>query len=422
MLQQSRSLRVLYAAGPGNVLGTYHHWQQGQEDPSQISVTYSGQFYNVCRSLDAQGYIISSFPEKTIVRDGQFTIEHRPKLLKNASGIAYHFNQILYGLQIAVTALRWKADAVVVADGTTHWFVLSLLTYLGIAVVPSIHCVLWCKYLPHKRIDRLVTALNRSLFSRSAAVLTASHDISAQVRQVVGKKPHPSMLEFLPLYRREEFDGLPPAHLDRLPFKVLFIGRVEPEKGVFDLLEVAKRLRARGRTDIEFGFCGTGSALEAMRQEIQNAQLSDVVKLYGYCHKPQLREYLGQAHVVIAPTQTTFIEGFCQVVAEGILSGRPVITSTVCPALSYVRSGVVEVPPDDVQGYEAAILRLCDDSSFYQEKQQGCQAVQEQFYDLSKSWGSMLKQALVAVQQQLGSVSHPTAAEYMQPANPLFGK
>ena len=44
-------LRILYAAGPGDVIGTYRHWKEGRDDPSQIAITYSGQFYSLCKEL-----------------------------------------------------------------------------------------------------------------------------------------------------------------------------------------------------------------------------------------------------------------------------------------------------------------------------------------------------------------------------------
>ena len=60
----TKPLRILYAAGPGDVIGTYNHWINRQDDPSQVSVTYSGQFYEVCCALDAEGYVISSYGKK----------------------------------------------------------------------------------------------------------------------------------------------------------------------------------------------------------------------------------------------------------------------------------------------------------------------------------------------------------------------
>lgn len=259
-----RSLRVLYAAGPGNVLGTYRHWLNGKDDASQVSVTYSSQFFNACRSLDAQGYVLSSCPEATVFEDEQFKIEHRPNSAQDKSGISYHLHLIWYGLRLTASALRWRADVAVVAEGTTHWFVLLALSLLGVKVVPTIHCVLWGKYAPQKKLDKLVSKLNGYLFASSHRVMVASNDIAAQVKQITIEQPEIS--EFLPLYRRSEFSCIAPPSADRSPFRVLFIGRIEVNKGVFDLLEIAKRFKAEGREDIRFDLCGLGPAFEALKQ------------------------------------------------------------------------------------------------------------------------------------------------------------
>ena len=101
-----------------------------------------------------------------------------------------------------------------------------------------------------------------------------------------------------------------------------------------------------------------------------------------------------RAHAVIVPTTSQFAEGFNQVVAEAVLSGRPVITSSVCPAVAYVRDAVVEVAADDVRAYGDAVLRLCDDRAFYAAKASACRAAQAQFYDESRGWAAALKRAL----------------------------
>lgn len=395
--RKSKPLRILYAAGPGNVFGTYKHWIRGQDDPSQVSITFSSQFYDVCRALGAQGYIISSHQEKIFFCDGQFKIEHRPHPLFHTSGILYHVGQVWYGLGLVVSALLWQADVVVVYEGSVHWFVLSVLPLLGVKVVPSLHCVLWRKYLPRKKIENLICRLNHYLFANSSAILVASSDISEQVEQTIGCQ-HRSTIEFLPIYRREEFSDVAPPNRNQLPFRVLFIGRIEQNKGVFDLLDIAKRFSSEGRADIQFDICGSGEALESLRLAAKDSGLDSSFVCHGYCNKPQMREILSQAHVVIAPTTTAFVEGFCQVVAEGILAGRPVVTSSVVPALSYVRPGVVEVQPDDSKGYGDALLKLYGDREFYEQKRQGCFEVQEQFYDTSKGWGAGLESILRTLQ------------------------
>lgn len=393
----SKTLRVLYAAGPGDVIETYQHWVEGRDDPSQVSVTYSSQFYEVCRALDAQGYVISSSREKKGWHDEQFTLEHRPIPFRFSSGLPYHFGQLWYGLRLIVSALRSRSQAVVVADGTTHWFVLSLLPLLGVQVIPSLHCVLWCKYLPPSTVEKWLFKLSRNLFANQcAAILTASEEISEQLVEITGSQNLPLVL-FLPTYRRTEFAGMGEPDVNRSPFRVLFAGRIEPNKGVFDLLEIAKRFAALGRQDIVFDVCGTGSALESLRKAASEAGVDSSFVCHGHCNKTQMREMFKRSHVVIVPTKTDFVEGFNQVVVEGVLSGRPVVTSAVCPALSYVRDAVVEVPPDDIQEYGNALLKLCDDRTFYEEKQRSCLTLQEQFYDSSRGWGAMLKSVLTAI-------------------------
>jgi glycosyltransferase involved in cell wall biosynthesis len=121
---------------------------------------------------------------------------------------------------------------------------------------------------------------------------------------------------------------------------------------------------------------------------------------HGHCNKEKMRRMFNRSHAVIVPTRTGFAEGFNKVVAEGILSGRPVVTSAVCPALPYVRDAVVEVPPDEVMGYCNALLKLCDDRQFYEQKRHSCLSLQEQFYDDSKGWGGVLKSILVSMQER----------------------
>ena len=390
----SQSLRLLYAAGPGNVIGTYHYWIASQDDPSQVSVTFSSQFYDVCRALNAQGYVISSCPEKKFVQEGQFTIEHRPIPLRNASGLLYHLGQLWYGFQLVFSAVRFGSDVVIAADGTTHWFVLSLLPWFGVQVIPTLHCVLWRKYAPLNRIEKLFLNFNRRFFTRDCtAILVASDDIAEQVEEFTGHQ-HQPLMKYLPLYRRTEFTDVSEPDEQRLPFRVLFVGRIEPNKGVFDLLEVAKRFDSEGRQDITFDLCGTGSALETLRLAAKEAGLEKTFICHGHCNKIRMRQMFSQSHTVIVPTRTDFVEGFNQVVVEGVLVGRPVVTSAVCPALVYVRDAVVEVAPNDVKGYGNALLKLCDSRDFYEEKRQGCLTVQEQFYDSSQSWAATLNSAL----------------------------
>jgi glycosyltransferase involved in cell wall biosynthesis len=389
----TRPLRILYAAGPGDVIGTYHHWKAGRDDPSQVAITYSGQFYSLCREIGAQGYVISYCPRVERLRDGAFCVKHRPVRFGKGPGALYHLGQIWYGARLTMSAVFFGADVAVVSGGA-HWFSLGLLPLLGVKVAPTLHCVLWRKGKPPTgTIGRTIQKLNARFFrNRTAAVLTLSKDISEQLSELLAGREK-TVIPFLPNYRPQSFEGLGAASSPP-PFRVFFAGRIERNKGVFDLLNIARRFAAEGKADIEFDLCGDGSALSELKQAVASAGVGERFRCHGHCDKAKMRQMYAAAHVVIAPTTSDFIEGFNKVVAEGVLAGKPVITSSVCPALEYVRDAVVEAPVNDVQAYGDAILRLRDDPEFYRQKIRGCTAAQEQFYDTGRGWGAAVKKML----------------------------
>lgn len=388
-------LRLLYVSGPGDIIHTYTHWRDGKDDPSEVNVTYSGQFFDVCRDESADGCVISTIATRGKLCDEHLSVYHRPIPFATSGPILYHLGQLLYAVRILLTSLRQHTDILVIARGT-HWFLLTPLAWMGVQVVPSLHCVLWPKYGRRSRIQRLIDRWNGTFFKhRAFAIMSASDDIDRQVLELTNELPKP-IVAFLPLYRRESFESIPPADWSRRPFRVLYAGRIEEYKGVFDLLDVARSLHDSGFRDIEFDLCGTGAAFHELKRKTEAQGLAAGFRLHGHCSRDVMKAMYAKAHVVVVPTTTRFIEGFNQVVVESILSGRPVITSSVCPALAYVRDAVVEVPPDDAGAYAQAIRRLFEDEAYFEVKQAACMHVQEQFYDRDRSWYTAFRHVIAA--------------------------
>jgi glycogen(starch) synthase len=398
--RNQRRLRIIYTAGPGDIGGTFRFWRQGQDDPGQVAMTYSAQFYDVCRETGALGYAISSHPRHELIVDDSLRVEHRRIPFIHRGGALYHLGQVWMALWLTTTAIRFRANVVVVGEGTCHWFPLRLLRHIGIAVVPTVHCVFWSQAGRRSSlIPRLIARLNRPFWRRSAmSILSASHVISRQLDEVAGGTARP-VIDFLPTYRPETFADIPPPAPKGSSFRVLFAGRVETNKGVFVLLEIARRLKAAGRTDIEFDLCGNGSAIDELRRGALEAGLTRQFRVHGHCDRATMRQIFRLCDIVIVPTTKDFVEGFNQVVVEGVLAGRPVVTSNVCPALEYVRAAIVEVPPDDVDAYEKAILALAEKGPLYDEKRAACPQLQGQFYDPSRGWAAALVRALDPLRQ-----------------------
>lgn len=386
---------LAYAAGPGDVVTTFKQWQKGHDDPHQVAITYSGQFFDLCRKLDFKGVVLSSNPRSDMVQTDRFHVENIP-VAPAGSGLHFHNARVRSSLHFLHKARKLGANVFIISDATGHWFPFTFARRAGELFIPSLHCVLWSRFSNFPTSRRIINLLERSFFrSGCAGILAVSQEVGDQAKQIAGDLQTDVRI-FNPTYREDTFSGiLSPPDLKN-GFNVFFAGRIEAEKGVFELLQVAKKLNATGRKDIFFDILGNGSEEQNLRQETDKAGLKDMFRVHGYCKRPKLLKILSESHAVVVPTSTIFNEGFNKVVAEGILSGRPVITSSACPALNSVKEAVVEVPPDDADSYLRAILSLADDSLLYEQKRQFCAGSAPMFYDLANSWGTGLEEIVVS--------------------------
>lgn len=390
------SYRVFYAAGPGNVIQAHKHWMKGEQDPGQVSITYSSQFAEFCRDIGAEAYIVSYNAKKEIFRDGPFTLEHRPKPMPGATGIRYHIAEALYGLSLLATALRFRANAAVLASGSSHYFVTSLFRLVGIQVVTVLHTTLWPSGFPPTRlVPRLISRLD-SLFFRwaSTATIGVSPECIRQVEQLTRGRHNP-LYQIRSQFRPEYFESIPPPpHHDQRPFQIMFAGRINRDKGVFDILEMAQRVEAREPGRVRWEICGSGPDLEGLRRRHHEMGLNPVVAVRGWTSPQDLRDVLAQSHASIVPTRSSFAEGMAKTVIEAVLSGRPVITNPVVPALEVLRPACVEARTGDVDSYVEAILRLINNPDYYRRLCEACPDLQRQFYDGEQGMRAVLRRVI----------------------------
>jgi N-acetylglucosaminyl-diphospho-decaprenol L-rhamnosyltransferase len=401
---KGRGLRILYAAGPADVIGTWKYWRAGEDDPRSTDVGRFTQFYDFCRETGAQGMLIAQRAKRRNQSAGNLRFLYRAAPWQN-SGYAtfYHLGQMWNGLRLTYHAVRFKADVMVVSMGT-HWFMLTLPACLGIQVVPDLCCTLW----PAGRRKRnTVSAIIQGLDARFwrnhvAATLCVSEECQRQVGELSGTPRGPLILHRT-LYRQTWMSGVESPDHQKRPFVLLFAGRVEKNKGVFDLLEVMRRLQIARRGRFRCVICGDGSALAAVRRDVARLGLSDSVEIVRYIERPQMLAKLAEAHVAIAPTTAKFAEGLNRAVIEGVLAGRPVIATKVCNARDALAPAVIEVECGDTAAMTNAVLRLESDAECYREKQAACFALSRQFYDIERSWGTALKRAMDAAMPRMAA-------------------
>jgi glycogen synthase len=377
--------RVLYALGPGDVVTSYRNWRTGDEGVGETSLTYSGQFFEACRRRGYRGYAISSFRTAGIEADSVMVVENRPKRLVG-QGLRYHVSQLLYGLSIMMTAIRWRAHVVFVDSGTTYWAVLAALRLANIRVGAVLHNVPWPAGHKPQEIGRRAILRSDGWFwrRRDIAVISVSPECERQVVELAGVfKGH--AIQCRAQFRRGDFAAIEHPVMDVRPFRIVFAGRVERDKGALDLVEIAKLLDARYPGQTRFDVCGGGSALEELRRLIETAGVGHLVHTHGRLNRPALLQIYARSHAFIIPTRSTFCEGMPMVCAEAVLAGRPFIAPPVTNALDVLNGAMLVAETDNPRSYAEKIGQLLEDPRQYEQLRAACPKVQEQFYDRQNS-------------------------------------
>ena len=159
----------------------------------------------------------------------------------------------------------------------------------------------------------------------------------------------------------------PPPPYDQRPFQIMFLGRMIRCKGIFDILEMAQKVEARAARTASVGkFAAPGTIWRNSSASQHEMGLESIVRVRGWISLPDLIDVYARSHAAIVPTRSSFIAGLEMTAAEAILAGRPLITSSVVPALELVRPACVEARTDDVDSYVEGVLKLISDREYYE--------------------------------------------------------
>ena len=361
--------------------------------PSEVSITFSGQIEEFCSEIRAEAFIVSNRPETGVLEDDPFKLEHLPK--RERRGLFYFVEEMRYCFCLARRARRFKADVALLDSGTTQFFMMALFPLLGIPVIPILHNSLWPKgFRPESRGQRIIQWLDGMFWRRvPRAVLAVSPEVQRQVEELAGphhRPIHQIRAQFDPQY----FSSIPPADPDAVPFRVMFIGRVVPEKGVLDIPVMARAIEDRAPGFVRWTICGRGTALEMLRARIVELGLSQVVEVHGWTSLEDLQRIYAESHVSIVPTRSGFTEGLAMTAAEAILAGRPLVTNPIVPALELLAPAAMEARSNDAESHAEAVFALASDRQLYRQLQAACASLSGQFYDRSQGIAAVLKRVL----------------------------
>jgi glycosyltransferase involved in cell wall biosynthesis len=127
----------------------------------------------------------------------------------------------------------------------------------------------------------------------------------------------PNGIEIPPVVAHENGEG---------SLRLLFIGRIDPKKGIENLLDACAQLSIPWSLTI----AGAGDAayVETIRQRIEGLQMSDRVRMVGEVLEDDKEAVFRNADLCVVPS---FTENFAIVVAEALARAVPVIASHGTP-------------------------------------------------------------------------------------------
>jgi glycosyltransferase involved in cell wall biosynthesis len=138
----------------------------------------------------------------------------------------------------------------------------------------------------------------------------------------------------------------------------LFLGWLERDKGIFELLEACRQLAGGRRFALDVA--GEGNASAEARAFVARHGLHDRVYFHGWLRGPELHAALARADVLVLPS---WAEGLPNAMVEAMAAGLAVVVSAVgaIPELITDRRSGMLVEPHNAASLVRALGETLDD-------------------------------------------------------------
>jgi len=151
-------------------------------------------------------------------------------------------------------------------------------------------------------------------------------------------------------------ETLPPIGRAQIgTLKILWAGRMVPEKNLALLIEACRLLKTKTARPFQVDLLGDGPEREQLEKQTAAAGLTEVIHFRG--RQPSIQEWLAAAHLFVLSSR---IEGLPMVLLEAGLQGVPALVTDVGGNAEIVQEGKtgLVVSPDRADLFAAALETL----------------------------------------------------------------
>lgn len=255
-------------------------------------------------------------------------------------------------------ALSWRPDVVHAHDWLVAHPAITLAEHLDVPLVSTIHATEAGRHSGwvSGAISRQVHAVESWLVRESDSLITCSASMGEEITELFG----PGLAEsrvirngidsgLWPFARRAVHDG---------PATLLYLGRLEYEKGVHDAIAALPRIR-RTHPGTRLVIAGDGTQEDWLRELARKHKVFKAIDFVGRVDHEQLVALLHGCDAAVLPSH---YEPFGIVALEAAATGAPLVTSTVGGLGEAVIDGEtgMSFPPRDVAALATAVRAVLD--------------------------------------------------------------
>lgn len=302
----------------------------------------------------------------------------------------------------------WRKPAELVKSVVSWWRTLALVGVVKQFDPQHLHAH-WATY-PSSAARILAGRIGRTWSFTGHA-----HDIFVHDQDLAGKLNQADFSVTISEYNRRQLsarmeashrDQLAVIHCGVLPADLPYVGdgreaayivgvgRLDPIKGFVHLVEACRLLKAQG-TAFSCDIIGDGPLRESLQQAIDDAGLSQQVRLTGALPQQEVRTRINRATLFVLPSVLLAdgnADGIPVALMEAMACGAAAISTRVSgiPELIHHEKNGLLVEPGDAAALAGAITRLLDDTALRTRLAQAARTTIVQDFDADIEAGKLL--------------------------------
>lgn len=270
------------------------------------------------------------------------------------------------GLCIRTGDGTWRPDVVHAHDWLVAHPAITLAEFYDVPMISTIHATEAGRHSGWVAgpLSRQVHAVESWLVRESDSLITCSASMCDEITELFG----PGLAEIGVINNGIDAARWPFApRLPRTgPPELLFVGRLEYEKGVHDVIAALPRIR-RAHPGTTLTIAGDGTQYDWLVEQVRRHRVRKATTFVGRLDHAELLAALHRADAAVLPSH---YEPFGLVALEAAAAGAPLVTSDIGGLGEAVIDGEtgISCPPRDVARLARAVCAVLDDPAAAQRR------------------------------------------------------